>query len=58
MAQAENLDVLYTPAEAKTMVELTVNLVKSIIDSKSDVVVTFMALQNPASIIVKFLTAS
>ena len=52
LAHTENVDVLYTPSEASTIVELTANFIKSIIDSKTDVV-TFIALQNPASIVVR-----
>ena len=48
----ENFDVLYTTSEAKTIVELTANVIKSIIDSKAEVV-TFIALRDPAIIVCK-----
>ena len=51
----ENFDVLYTSSEAKTIVELTANLIKSIIDSKAEVV-TFIALRNPAIIVNIFVS--
>ena len=49
----ENFDVLYTTSEAKTIVELTANVIKSIIDSKAEVV-TFIALRDPAIIVNNF----
>ena len=51
----ENFDVLYTSSEAKTIVELTANLIKSIIDSKAEVV-TFIALRDPAIIVNLFVS--
>ena len=50
----ENFDVLYTTSEAKTIVELTANVIKSIIDSKAEVV-TFIALRDPAIIVNSWL---
>ena len=52
----ENFDVLYTSSEAKTIVELTANLIKSIIDSKAAEVVTFIALRDPAIIVNLFVS--